>query len=443
MKKNYLLLILLLLFMFPSAAGAVDFFLITNQSFSVEEQGREKTSYEYLSNLLVGIEYYFNDFWDLYLSAGFTFGWKGISPYPIEHSRNELSKELTYVPELLRTEFTRLNKNMVFRFGRINYSDPLGIIASGLFDGFQFSHSSIAGNFSIGAWYTGFLYKKTSYIVMNDRDLIEFNKTLDYGNFVDTYFSPRRLLMSLDWYHPSIADFFKLSAAVTAQIDFPKNAKQDDKQEASSNITNEKFHSQYLTLKAIIPIKSFDFELGGSIETSQKILPDVNTENGIALAGIVNIFYKIPTKFDSSLSLTSRFATGDKNNVNAFIPLSNRFYGDIFKTRMSGSSLISLAYTARFITDIGMTFGVSHFLRHDLVSYTAYPFKTDDNKSLKDEYRSGRSMGTEIFTKFVWNTAIDSQIILGGGVFLPVLGNAAKNAKPLWSVEIAMVFAAF
>jgi len=433
MKKNLILslFVLLILFLFPFSAGAVDFFLLTNNFFAFEKQGEDKTSYEYQSNLLVGIEYFFNDSWDIYLSAGYTFGWKGISAYVPERLRTEYTTALSNVPELQRAEFTWLNSDMVLRFGRINYSDPLGIIASGLFDGFQYSHSSIAGTFSIGAWYTGFLYKKTSYIVMNDNDLTAFNKTLDYEDFIDTYFASRRLLMSLDWHHPSIAELFQLSAAVTAQLDLPKD------------IETEKFHSQYISIKAIVPFKSFDFELGGILETSQKIASDVDAENGIALAGIINIFYKLPTKFSSSLSLSGRFATGSRNNLKAFVPLSNRFYGDIFKIRMPGSSLINLNYTVLFTPKIGMSFGVSHFLRHDLESYTAYPLKTDENKILMEDHKNGRSLGTEFYTRFVWNTSSDSQINLGGGVFLPVLGNAAPNTKPLWLAEITMFFAAF
>ncbi|MCL2210545.1 MAG: hypothetical protein FWB95_01335 [Treponema sp.] len=407
--KKYLLLSLIIIL--PAAINAADFSLLTNQYIAVEKKGEGELSFEYQANILPGFGHIFNDSCDIYLSVGITLGWKN---------------EFTWVPELLRTEFTWLNNNMVLRFGRINYSDPLGLIASGLFDGLQFSHTSMAGTFSIGAWYTGFLYKKTSYIVMNDRDLTAFNIPFNHKKFMDTYFSSRRLLMSLDWRHPSIADLFQLNAVVTAQIDLPKT---------EPDAKTEKFHSQYYTLKAVVPIKSIDIELGGSLETSQNIKPDVNTENGIALAGIINIFYKLPVKFSSSISLTGRFATGEADNLSAFIPLSNKFYGNIFKIRMPGSSLISLGYTARFVPEFGMSFTVSHFLRHDLVSYTAYPLETESTKK--------RSLGTEFAAKFVWSPFSDLQFNLGGGVFLPVLGNAAPNAKPLWLCEFTLAFAIY
>jgi len=407
--KKYLILSLIIFL--PVAANAADFSLLTSQYIAAEKKGEDELSFEYQANVLPGFARIFNDSCGIYASAGITLGWKD---------------EFTWAPELLRTEFTWLNNNMTFRFGRINYSDPLGLTVSGLFDGLQFSHTSTAGTFSIGAWYTGFLYKKTSYIVMNERDLKAFNVPFNHEEFMDTYFSSRRLLMSFDWRHPSIADLFQLSAAVTAQIDLPKS---------EPDTMTEKFHSQYYTLKAVVPIKSIDIELGGSLETSQKIKPDVDTENGIAFAGIINIFYKLPSKFSSGLSLTCRFASGEADKLSAYVPLSNRFYGNIFKIRMPGSSLINFGYTALFVPQFGVSFAVSHFLRHDLVSYTAYPLETESTKK--------RSLGTEFVTRLVWSPFSDLQFNLGGGVFLPILGNAAPTAKPLWLGEFTLTFAVY
>ena len=414
--KKYLFIALIFLLPF-AAVSAAEFSLLTSQYFAAEKQGENDTGFEYQANILPGFAHIFNESCDVYLSAGITLGWK---------------EEFKWTPELLRTEFSWQNSSMSFRLGRINYSDPLGLIASGLFDGLQFSHSSIAGTFSIGAWYTGFLYKKTSYIVMNERDLVSFNVPFNPEKFSDTYFASRRLLASLDWWHPSIAGLFQLRAAVTAQFDLPN---------AEKNSKTEKYNSQYYTVKAVIPVKNIDIELGGSVETSQYTASDAKVN--AALAGIANVFFKIPTKFSSSISLTSRFATGSKEKIKAFTPITNRFYGDIHKMRMPGSSLLGLSYTARFTPEFGMSFGASHFLRHDNTSYLGYPFKTDENNVIKKEYKNGRSIGTEFTTRLVWSPFTDLQFNLGGGVFLPVLGNAAAKEKPLWVAELTLVFALF
>jgi len=413
MKKIIFIILMIIL---PFAAGAADFSVLTSQYFAADKQGEDEPGFEYQLNILPGFAHIINDSCDFYISAGISLDWK-----------NDQENSFSWVPELMRTEFTWMNSNMVFRFGRINYNDPLGLIASGLFDGLQFSHSSAAGDFSIGAWYTGFLYKKTSYIVMDKQDLASFNIAYDPENFTDTYFAPRRLLISLDWEHPSIAYLFQLKAAVTAQIDLSEDA--------------EKYHSQYYTFKSIIPIKNFDIELGGSLETSQDSTAD--TETGIALAGQFNILYKIPSKFNSSLSLTSRFASGNRGLTKAFIPMSNRFYGDVHKMRMPGSSLLGLNYTARFTPEFGISLGASHFLRHDNTSYLGYPFETDENNALIKEHKNGRSIGTEFSARLVWSLFSDLQLNIGGGVFLPVLGDAAPGVKPLYLAEITLAFALF
>ena len=433
MRKYYFLFLIIL---FSHAVFAADFSLLTSQYFAVDKQGEDETGFEYQANILPGFAHILNDSCDIYASAGVALTWKKTAENPF-----------SWAPELLRTEFTWMNSNMVFRFGRGNYSDPLGLAVSGLFDGMQFSHSSIAGTFSIGAWYTGFLYKKTSYIVMDKQDLISFNTAFNHESFMDTYFAPRRLLMSLDWEHPSIADMFQLKAAVTAQIDLPQRERNDAESNMELNIIDEKFHSEYFTVKAVIPVKNIDIELGGVLELLQKSesgvsdTVDAAAKNDAALAGIVNIFYKLPSKFSSSLSLTGRFATGDKNKIKAFIPLSNRFYGDIHKMRMPGSSLLSLGYTARFTPKFGMSAGASHFLRHDNTSYLGYPFETDENNALIKEHKNGRSIGTEFSARLVWSLFSDLQLNLGGGVFLPVLGDAAPGVKPLYLAEITLAFA--
>lgn len=74
------------------------------------------------------------------------------------------------------------------KLGRINYSDPLGVIANGLFDGIEFSRSSL----QVGAFYTGFRNKKTANIMMSPDDL------LDYGND-EIQFAPQRIIGSLQF----------------------------------------------------------------------------------------------------------------------------------------------------------------------------------------------------------------------------------------------------
>jgi len=40
----------------------------------------------------------------------------------------------------------------------------------------------------------------------------------------------------------------------------------------------------------------------------------------------------------------------------------------------------------------------------------------------------------------LWSPASDLQINLGGGIFLPSLGNVAPNEKNFWRIEINAIF---
>jgi hypothetical protein len=95
---------------------------------------------------------------------------------------------------LLQTGVTGRAGALEFEFGRMMYADPLGYIANGLFDGVKFTFYTDAGNFSAEAWNTGLLYKKCVKIEMTDDEWIVNNTPLDYGNFMDSYFAPRRVL---------------------------------------------------------------------------------------------------------------------------------------------------------------------------------------------------------------------------------------------------------
>jgi hypothetical protein len=292
----------------------------------------------------------------------------------------------------------------------------LGFIAAGLFDGVHFSLNTTAGYFSAGAWYTGLLYKKNAVITVTAADQVSFDAPVDYGNLSNTYFAPRRFLMSLDWEHPSVAELLNLKAAVTIQADLTD--------------TDEKYHSQYFTLKALIPYKSFVFEFGGSLETAES--EDFNT----ALAWDFGVLWTLPGSLSNRLSFTGHFAGGNTGgNVGAFVPVTGKFYGNVLKVKLSGISILNLDYTVRFAESLGMNLTVSHFIRNDQGTYTAYPVNIAEN--------SGYSLGTELFARFVWSPFSDLQLDFGVGTFLPALGNVNPEEKTQWLVELTAILSVF
>ena len=399
----------------PASAGAFDFSLITNQYAGYYNQTGGENIFEYRGNLAPRIYDLIGDTGEYIITANLSFGAKD---------------EFFFVPELLRTEINfrfggRLGERLgerhsssVIRAGRINYTDPLGFIAGGLFDGVQFSHNSSAGIFRVGAWYTGFLYKETAKITMTDNDRNNYEAELDYGDIVNTYFAPARLLTSLDWEHSSIAGLFSFKAALTGQFDFTD--------------ADEKLHSQYLTVKASIPIKRFLLEIGGSLELMQTAADSNFT---MAYAGDFGVYWTLPLSFHSRLSFTGHIAGGRADDfIAAFVPVTTKTYGGVFQPKLSALSILTLNYTARLNPAIGVGLSASCLVRNDLETYTDYPVSEDGE---------GRILGTEILANIVWSPASDLQFNIGGGAFLPALGDAGPKEQTLWRAEITVTFSIY
>jgi hypothetical protein len=404
-----LLLFFLLLILTPFSLGAADFGLLLGQYAEYRTEGSEKAvqspgGFQYQASLLPHFSLLFGDSSELYVSAGISLN---------------VEDKVYGVFDLLRTEYSFHSGNWRIRAGRIAYSDPLDFIATGLFDGARFTYNTKLGNFGIGAWYTGFLYKKNANITMTAEDQASWDTALDYGNFFNTYFAPRRFLVSLDWEHPSIAELLRLKAAITIQADL-------------SGKGEEKYHSQYLTVKAALPYKSFNFELGGSLELAE-FKPEIDEKTlNIAFAWDMGVFWTLPTSFNSQLSLTGRFASGNTyGSVGAFVPITDHLNGNVLQAKISGISILSLNYTAQFLESLELSLNASYFVRNDLGTYMAWPINYADN--------TGYFLGSELFLGLAWKPVSDVQLGFGGGVFLPVLGNVNPGEKPKWHVELTAV----
>jgi hypothetical protein len=344
---------------------------------------------------------------EFYLSAGLNLGVR--------------EDDVTITPELLRTDFYYGFGTLGLRVGRMQYTDPLGFIATGLFDGVRLTYRSMLGSFGLGVWYTGLLYKKNANIAMTVEEQDAYNVPVDFSDFTNTYFAPGHLLASIDWEHPSIADLLRLNAAITAQIDMSKY--------------DDKYHSQYVSLKASLPVNSFVFDLGGSLELVE-FIPAVGDEDfNVAYALDLGVSWTLPTPFSSRLALTWRYASGNTDGtMGAFVPVSNKFYGNILKAKLPATSVVALDYTARINQAMGASLNAAYFMRTDRGTYEAYPVNTEDD---------GYLLGLELFGQFVWSPFSDLQLNLGGGVFLPQLGNAGPNEKAGWRIELSAILALY
>ena len=396
----------------PVFLEAFDFGVILDQGLSVS--GREGSDFNFDSDfdhnasIIPRFSALLGDNAELYLSANFGFTRRG--------------SEWVFTPEFLRNELSWRSGFNDFSVGRMFYNDPLNIAVAGLFDGLRFSRRTRHGIFGAGIWYTGFLYKNRANIAMTPEDIACLNIDVDFNDLFGTYFASRRLMAALTWEHPAIGEWLRLEAALLGQADL--------------NNRYRAYHNQYLMFKASAQFGRFIFELGGAVEAAQAVLGN-ETELQFAFAGDLGLHWMIPSRFHSMLSLTGRLTSGYEEGrpVSAFIPIVAMPYGSVLEAEIPGLSVFSLNYLIRLYRAFAVILNASHFVRSDLGTFSAYPLNEDDSGAY--------FLGTEFFGRFIWSPFSDVSFNLGGGVFLPSLGNAAPGASMRWRVDMNVILSLF
>ena len=340
MKK--IIVFLFILFLLPTVIFAFEFGVGTSINTGFGNQSDGDFAFDFSAGLWPHFFMFIGDNGEFVTSVGLSLG--------------IFNEEFFIIPEILNTELTMRFDTSEIRAGRMGYSDPLGFIADGLFDGFQFINYSHLGHFNIGVWYTGLLYKKTANIKMTAQEQTAFYQPVDYGDFINTYFAPRRVVAALGWEYPSLFEFMNLNAALIAQFDVAGD-----------------YHSQYLIAKASIPLSRLRLEFGGAVELSQV------EEFGLGFAGMFGIYWQIPGTFNSLLSFSGRIAGGGSDELlSPFNPITSKYYGLAFKSKFSGLSIFSLDYSARLLRSLGISAGVLYFVRNDFGTFSGYPVEPDN-----------------------------------------------------------------
>jgi hypothetical protein len=392
MKKHLLILFLLL----PCLSlWAADFGLILNKSAGYGGIGKDGL-FDYSIAAVPRVTGLIGTTGDFIVSGG------------LEESYDE---GWQFVPELLRTELSFHPGNWAFEIGRMYHSDPLGFVAEGLFDGVKAAYNSELGTFSAGAWYTGLLYKKRTAIEMTPEETEAYNAAIDYDDLQGTYFSPKRFLGALAWEH--LGGAVQARVSVLGQFDL---------------YGDKLLHSQYLIAKATLPVKAFSFDLGGCFELLQN-----DGETGTAFAAEAGIAFTPETSIKNRLSLTARYTSGKGDgDSKAFLPFTSESQWNILRVKHSGLSVVTLDYAARLHPAFSAGLCSTYFIRNDLETYKGYP--------LSAESGDGHFLGNEFFARLFWSPASDLQASLGGGIFMPSLGDAAPKADNYWRVEISVIF---
>ena len=393
-------------FLAPARVAAHDFGAILDQNLAITDSGGE-SNVEYDIALIPRFSMLIGESADLFLSASL----KAISA----------DGEWTFVPELLRNEFSVSLGYTDLSLGRMLFADPMNLVAAGLFDGVRVSRHTAFGTIGAGLWYTGLLYRNRANIVMTEADSLALARPFAWDDFADTYFASRRLMMALYWEHPSLAELVWLDLALMGQVDL--------------NGRSGFLHSQYLIAKASMPFRSFIFELGGAMATMQSGDGD-ETDFYLALAGDLAVHWVPPAPFFSLLSFTGRFTSGraEDGPMSVFTPVTALTHGNVLEAEIPGLSVLGLSYTARLHRTLSAGLSLAHFVRSDRGTYSGFPL---DGPS--DNY----FLGTELFGRVIWSPVSDIGFSLGAGVFLPSLGDVAPNADPLWRVQFSLTLALY
>lgn len=407
-------LCLIPLFLAASGLWAVDFGLMLDQNANFSAFFEEKGAFAYSASLLPRLSGLIGETGDFYISA------RAEADYS--------DTKWSVIPELLRTQISFYpGGGLGFSAGRMHHSDPLGLIAEGLFDGVEISYESPAGTFSAGGWYTGFLYKKRAEIAMTPKEAEALNTGVDYKNFTDSYFAPARVIANLDWEHLGLAGPLQVRFALLAQFD----------------LADDPLNSQYAALKLTLPVGAFAFNLGGCLELIQPSGKFDFSPESIASAAELGAAWTFPTALRQRLSFVGRYSSGAKDGgMAAFLPVTTEVQGNLLKPKLSGISMFQLDYLARLHYTLSLGLTSSYFMRTDLNTYAAYPvlLTSDGGVSADSE---GYLLGNEFFARLLWSPVSDIQVNLGGGVFLPSLGNVAPDAAGYWRAELNVVISLF
>jgi len=404
-RAFFTLLFTLFSFFFADSLFAVDVGLVLDQNAGYSGTG-DDTAFSYKGVAIPRVTGLIGNAGDFYISAGLNFK----NDPEGDNRSSDPEVPLGLVPELLRSDLSWQTGNMGFTIGRMAYDDPLGYIASGLFDGARVSQYTNIGTFSVGAWYTGLLYKKRAHIAMTEKEYTANNTAIEYKDFFNTYFATRRALAAIDWEHKGLGNRAIARLSLLGQFD----------------LSEEKLNSQYLAGKVIIPVKTkvsngaFSVDAGGCFEL---IEAGAGKEISPAFAAEAAFAWENPAHY---VSLNAKYASGADGTLSAFLPLTTNTQGQVFKPKLSAIAMLSMDYIAR----LRETFSIG--------LYPAY-FMLNDSESVNGK----RFLGGEVYGALYWSPAPDININLGGGAFMPSLGNVTPEGKTSWRAELNVVLSLF
>lgn len=340
---------------------------------------------------------------DVYVSGKMTF----------EYEENQEPPQ-AYFFEAERAEFSlRPAPGVYVSLGRRRFEDSAGLVASGLFDGAGGSVKLGMSRLSLGAYYTGLLYKETAKILMTPGDLERYGKTFD-ADGLKGYFASRRALLALTGEFPDLTSRTGLSAQVLAQFDM--------------NGDSDTLNTQYLELRfAVEPVDPLHLTAGGVGELAQG--PDEVQGSVAAFAGAD---WELPGSLTDLLSTEFLWTSGRSGGrIRAFTPVSGKNGGRVFDGGIGALMRAVLSYRARPLAGFSFDAGAGYFIRTDL--------ETLGDSGL-DSASNSRLLGGELYGSLVWAPGPAFRFSAGGGAFFPGWGGAYREGAAVrWKANVGLI----
>jgi hypothetical protein len=401
MKKRFCVIVMM---GFAAAAFGVDFGLIVGtegayadtlspEGFSLTATASPWVSEVWTENI------------DMYISGKMTFAY-GENREPAN----------SYFFEAERTELNlRPAPGLYLGLGRRRFQDPAGLIALGLFDGADGSVNLGLCRLSVGAYYTGLLYKETAKIVLTGSDLERYAKPLDSAG-LEGYFASRRALLAVTGEFPDMTPRMSLSAQALSQLDL--------------NGGSDTLNTHYLELRfAAEPMDPLHLSAGGIGEILQG-----QDETRWGMAAFAGADWEFPGALTDLLSAEFLWTGGRSGEgIGAFTPVSGHNAGRIFDGGAGALLRTAFSYRARPMPEFSVEAGARYFIRTDL--------ETLADPDL-DGASNSRLLGGELYGALVWGPDPMFRLSAGGGAFFPGLGGAYREGAPAkWKINLGLIVA--
>jgi len=403
--------LLVLLLGMAGPAFSANFGLLVNQTVEHQTVEAENDLFTYTPALTPWFSWNGDNGLSVYLSGLLSFRYSKYSDYLADDNG------WLFIPELYRFALTwRGSRGTYLEAGRVMYTDAMGFVSSGFFDGIRFNTVTPFGSISVGGFYTGLLYKETAKIIMTGSDMTGYAKTWGFDNFAD-YFASRRALAALRWDLP-VGEANRFSVELLAQFDL--------------NDSDDKLQSQYGEVQfEFYPTSMIRVTAGALFETMQfTAAQNGGGDFGAAFGALAQIQADLPGRLDDRLGLTAKFTSGSINDTfTVYTPLTYITQSAVLSGMFAGLCVIGADYDIRIINSLSAECALRYFIR-------AY----DDPSANSAD--AGNLYGGELWTSFAWQPLEDMRATLGAGAFFPGLGNVYPSGTDImWKIRAAVTLA--